>query len=188
MVKINGNEIKPGVVIEHQGSIWRAVKCNSVKPGKGGAFNQVELRNLLNGSKLNERFRSTATVERVRLEQKPHQFLFADDDSYNFMDQESFDQIAIARDFIGGQGQFLLDGMEVQIEFHEEKPIGVELPEQVTLVVSETEPVIKGQTAAGSFKPAVCENGLRVMVPPFVNVGEKIVVQTESSTYLKRSD
>ena len=188
MVKINGNEIKPGVVIEHQGSIWRAVKCNSVKPGKGGAFNQVELRNLLNGSKLNERFRSTEAVERVRLEQKLHQFLFADDDSYNFMDLESYDQIAIARDFIGDQGQFLQDGMEVQIEFHEEKPIGVELPEQVTLVVSETEPVIKGQTAAGSFKPAVCDNGLRVMVPPFINVGEKIVVQTESSTYLKRSD
>lgn len=188
MVKINGSEIKPGSVIEHQGTIWRAVKCNSVKPGKGGAFNQVELRNLINGSKLNERFRSSATVERVRLEQKPHQYLFADDDSYNFMDQESYDQIAIARDFIGDQGQFLQDGMVVQIEFYQEKPIGVALPEQVVLVVTETEPVVKGQTAAGSFKPAVCDNGLRVMVPPFVNAGEKIVVQTESSTYLRRSE
>ncbi|MEL6473445.1 MAG: elongation factor P [Pseudomonadota bacterium] len=188
MAKINGNEIKPGNVIEHQGSVWRAVKTNAVKPGKGGAFNQVELRNLINGSKLNERFRASETVEKVRLEQKDHQFLFADDDAFTFMDQESFEQIQIQRDFIGEQGAFLQDSMVVQIEFYNETPIGVALPDQVILEVQETEPVVKGQTAANSFKPAMCDNDVRVMVPPFVGVGEKIVVQTADSTYLRRAD
>ena len=188
MVKINGNEIKPGNVIEHDGSVWRALKTASVKPGKGGAFNQVELRNLLNGSKANVRFRSSETVEKVRLEQKDHQFLFADDDAFTFMDQESFEQIAIQRDFIADQGAFLQDGMTVEIEFYGEQPIGVSLPEQVILEVEETEPVVKGQTAANSFKPASCTGGVRVMVPPFVGTGEKIVVQTADSTYLRRAD
>ncbi|MEL6324017.1 MAG: elongation factor P [Pseudomonadota bacterium] len=188
MAKINGNEIKPGFVIEHQGSVWRAIKCNSVKPGKGGAFNQVELRNLLNGSKLNERFRSSETVERVRLEQKDFQFLFADDDAFTFMDTETFEQIQLQREFVGDQGAFLQDGMQVQIEFYVETPLGVALPEQVVLEVQETEPVVKGQTAANSFKPATCDNGVRVMVPPFISTGERIVVQTEDATYLRRAD
>lgn len=188
MAKINGNEIKPGNVIEHQGSVWRAVKTNAVKPGKGGAFNQVELRNLINGSKLNERFRASETVEKVRLEQKDHQYLFEDDDAYNFMDQESFEQIALQKDFVGDQGAYLQDGMTVVIEFYETTPIGIALPEQVVLEVMETEPVVKGQTVSSSYKPAQCDNGLRIMVPPFISVGEKIVVQTSDSTYLRRSD
>ncbi len=188
MAKINGNEIKPGNVIEHQGSVWRAVKCMAVKPGKGGAFNQVELRNLMNGSKLNERFRSSETVERVRLEQKDYQYLFADDDAFTFMDAETFEQIRIERDFVGDQGAFLQDGMTVRIEFYEETPLGVALPEQVIIEVLETEPVVKGQTAANSFKPAMCDNGVRILVPPFVGVGERIVVQTEDFTYLRRAD
>ena len=188
MPKINGNEIKPGNVIEHQGSVWRAVKTNAVKPGKGGAFNQVELRNLMNGSKLNERFRASETVERVRLEQKDFQYLFEDEDAFTFMDQESFEQIPLQKDFVGEQGAYLQDGMIVQIEFYNETPIGVALPAQVVLEITETEPVVKGQTAANSFKPAICDNGVRVMVPPFVGQGEKIVVQTEDSTYLRRAD
>jgi len=188
MVKINGNEIKVGNVIEHNGSVWRAVKTNSVKPGKGGAFNQVELRNLMNGSKLNERFRASETVEKVRLEQKTYQYLFADDDKFTFMNSETYEQIEIQRDFIGDQGAFLQDGMMVEIEFYEETPIGVALPDQVVMEVLETEPVVKGQTAANSFKPAMCDNNVRIMVPPFVGVGEKIVVQTSDSTYLRRSD
>ena len=188
MVKINGNEIKVGNVIEHNGSVWRAVKTNSVKPGKGGAFNQVELRNLMNGSKLNERFRASETVEKVRLEQKTYQYLFGDDDKFTFMDSETYEQIEIQRDFIGDQGAFLQDGMMVEIEFYEETPIGVALPDQVVMEVLETEPVVKGQTAANSFKPAICENNVRIMVPPFVGVGEKIIVQTSDSTYLRRSD
>ena len=188
MAKINGNEIKPGTVIEHQGAVWRAMKTNAVKPGKGGAFNQVELRNLMNGSKLNERFRANETVEKVRLEQKEFQFLFDTGEAYTFMDQETFDQIELRHDFLGDQGAYLQDGMVVEIEFYETTPIGVALPEQVVLEIVETEPVVKGQTAANSFKPATCDNGIRVMVPPFVGQGEKIVVQTADSTYLRRSD
>lgn len=188
MVKINGNEIKVGNVIEHNGSVWRAVKTNSVKPGKGGAFNQVELRNLINGSKLNERFRASETVEKVRLEQKEYQYLFGDEDKFTFMNSETYEQIEIQRDFIGDQGAFLQDGMMIEIEFYEETPIGVALPDQVIMEVLETEPVVKGQTAANSFKPAICDNDVRIMVPPFVGVGEKIVVQTSDSTYLRRSD
>lgn len=188
MPKINGNEIRPGNVIEHQGTIWRAMKTMSVKPGKGGAFNQVELRNLINGSKLNERFRASETVERVRLEQKDYQFLFAADDTLTFMDQETYEQIELQRDFIGEQAAYLQDGMVVQVEEYEGKPIGVALPEQVILTVLETEPVVKGQTATSSYKPAICENGLRIMVPPFIKTEERIVVQTEDSAYLRRAD
>lgn len=188
MAKINGNEIKPGNVIEHQGTVWRAMKCNSVKPGKGGAFNQVELRNLFNGSKSNERFRSSETVEKVRLDQKDFQFLFGDDESFTFMDTENFEQIQLQREFVGDDGAYLQDGMMVTIEFYQETPLGISLPDQVVLEVLETEPVVKGQTSASSFKPAQCSGGLRIMVPPFVNVGEKIVVQTSDSAYLKRSD
>ncbi|WP_084399411.1 elongation factor P [Henriciella aquimarina] len=188
MAKINGNEIKPGNVIEHDGSVWRAMKTNAVKPGKGGAFNQVELRNLMNGSKLNHRFRASETVEKVRLEQREFQFLYDTGDAYAFMDQENFEQVELQKDFVGDQGQFLQDGMTVEIEYYEETPIGVAVPEQVTLTIEETEPVVKGQTAANSFKPAVCDNGVRVMVPPFCGVGERIVVQTSDTTYLKRAD
>jgi len=188
MAKINGNEIKPGNVIEHNGAVWRAVKCSHVKPGKGGAFNQVELRNLMTGSKSNERFRANETVEKVRLEQKTYQYLFGDDDSFTFMDTENYEQIMIQRDFVGDQGAFLQDGMMVEIEFYETTPIGVALPDQVVLEILETEPVVKGQTAANSFKPATCEGDIRIMVPPFVGAGEKIVVQTSDSTYLRRSD
>ena len=188
MAKINGNEIKPGNVIEHKGEVWRAMKTNSVKPGKGGAFNQVELRNLFNGSKLNERFRSSETVEKVRLEQKEFQFLYDTGEAYAFMDQENFEQIELQHVFLGDQGAYLQDGMVVEIEYYETTPIGVSLPEQVILTVEETEPVVKGQTAANSFKPATCDNGLRILVPPFVGAGERIVVQTADSTYLRRAD
>lgn len=188
MAKINGNEIKPGNVIEHDGGVWRAMKTNAVKPGKGGAFNQVELRNLINGSKLNHRFRASETVEKVRLEQREFQFLYDTGDAYAFMDQENFEQVELQKDFIGDQGQFLQDGMTVEIEYYEETPIGVSVPDQVILTIDETEPVVKGQTAANSFKPAVCDNGIRVMVPPFCGTGERIVVQTSDTTYLKRAD
>ncbi len=187
-MKINGNEIRPGNVIEHKGGLWSAVKTQSVKPGKGGAFNQVELKNLIDGTKLNERFRSSETVERVRLEQKDHQFLFANDDMLTFMDLENYEQIELQSDWVGDQAVYLQDGMTVTINTHEDRPIGISLPEHVTLEITETEPTVKGQTAASSYKPAVLENGLRVMVPPFVGIGEKIVVTTEDSTYLKRAE
>jgi len=187
-MKINGNEIRNGNVIQHQNSLWAAVKVNHVKPGKGGAFAQVELKNLLDGRKLNERFRSAETVERVRLEQKDFQFLYKQADQLVFMDMTTYDQLELAEDFVGERSAFLQDGMEVTVEMHEGMPIGVRLPDQVTLEVVEAEPVVKGQTASSSYKPAVMENGVRVMVPPFVGAGERIVVDTNEITYVKRTD
>ena len=187
-MKINGNEIRPGYVIEHKGGLWSAVKVQSVKPGKGGAFAQVELKNLIDGTKLNERFRAADKVEKVRLEQMDFQFLFDTGDTLTFMDLVSYDQIELQRDFIGERAAFLQEGMTVVVELYEEKPIGISLPEHVTLEVTETEPAVKGQTAAASYKPAILDNGLRTMVPPFVSVGEKIVVDTNECTYIKRAD
>ncbi len=187
-MKIDGNAIRQGNVIKHKDGLWVAVKTNAVKPGKGGAFNQVELRNLIDGTKLNERFRASETVERVRLEQKDHQFLFGDGDMLTFMDTESYEQIELPKDFVGDRAAFLQDGMAVTLEFHEERPIGISLPDQVVLQITETEPTVKGQTAAASYKPATLENGIRVMVPPFIETGEKVVVDTNEVSYLRRAD
>ncbi len=187
-MKMNGNEIKPGNIIKHQDTLWVAVKCNAVKPGKGGAFNQVELKNLLDGRKLNERFRAAETVERVRLEQKTHTYLYADGDMLVFMNGETYEQINLQAEFIGERAVYLNDGMEVDVEFYEEKPISVSLPEQVVLEVQDTEPVVKGQTAANSYKPATLENGVRTTVPPFISVGEKLIINTEDGSYVKRAD
>ncbi|MGF1544038.1 MAG: elongation factor P [Parvularculaceae bacterium] len=187
-MKINGNEIRPGNVVQHQDSLWIAVKTNAVKPGKGPAYNQVELKNLLDGRKLNERFRASETVERVRLEQRDHTYLFADGDAHVFMDGESYEQISIPAEMIGERAAFLQDGMQVIVESHEGRPIGVQLPEQVTLEVTETEPTVKGQTASSSYKPSTVDNGLRVMVPPYITVGEKIIVNTETIEFVKRAD
>ncbi len=187
-MKMNGNEIKPGNIIKHQDTLWVAVKCNAVKPGKGGAFNQVELKNLLDGRKLNERFRAAETVERVRLDQKPHTFLYRDGDMLVFMNTENYEQINLAEEFVGEQAQFLTDGMEVDLEFYEERAITVAIPEQVVLEVAETEPVVKGQTAANSYKPAMMSNGTRTTVPPFVGVGERLIINTADGSYVKRAD
>jgi elongation factor P len=187
-MKINGNEIRPGNVIEHKGGLWIAVKTQAVKPGKGPAYAQVELKNAIDGTKLNERFRSSETVERVRLEQKEYQFLFADGDMLTFMDSDTYDQIQIPRDLLEERAAFLQDGMKVTVESHEGRPIGVAIPDQVTLEVVEAEPVVKGQTAASSYKPAKLENGVRVLVPPFVGVGERVVVDTNELTYVRRAD
>jgi elongation factor P len=187
-MKINGNEIRPGNVIEHKGGLWVAVKTQAVKPGKGPAYAQVELKNAIDGTKLNERFRSSETVERVRLEQKDYQFLFADGDMLTFMDSDTYDQIQIPRDLLEERAAFLQDGMKVTVESHEGRPIGVAIPDQVTLEVVEAEPVVKGQTAASSYKPAKLENGVRVLVPPFVGVGERVVVDTNEITYVRRAD
>jgi elongation factor P len=187
-MKINGNEIRPGNVIQHKGALWVAVKTQHVKPGKGPAYAQVELKNAIDGTKLNERFRSSETVERVRLEQKDYRFLYADGDMLTFMDMDTYDQMALPRDFLEERAAFLQDGMKVTVESHEGKPIGITLPDQVTLEVVEAEPVVKGQTAASSYKPAKLENGVRVMVPPFIGVGERVVVDTNELTYVRRAE
>ncbi len=187
-MKINGNQIKPGNVLEHNGSLWAVVKTDHVKPGKGGAFAQIEMKNLLNGSKLNERFRATESVEKVRLEQKDFQFLYEQGDALVFMDEESYEQLELQKEFVGERAAFLQDGMKVTVELHEEKPIGIKLPDYVTLEVMEAEPVIKGQTATSSYKPAMLDNGVRCMVPPFIAVGEKIIVDTAEIIYVRRAD
>jgi elongation factor P len=187
MSKINGNEIRPGNVLEHNGGLWAAVKVDHVKPGKGGAFAQVEMRNLRNGSKLNERFRSADKVERVRLEQKDQQFLYQEGDKLVFMDIETFEQIELPAEILGERRPFVQDGMTITVEFHESEALNVTLPQKVVCKVVETEPVVKGQTAANSFKPAVLDNGVKVMVPPFVGQDEDIVVSTETMEYAERA-
>ncbi len=187
-MKIDGNDIRPGNVIEHQDRLWRAIKIQHVKPGKGGAYLQVELRDVRDGTKLNERFRSAETVERVRLDQKAHQFLFADDDRYTFMDQETYEQVTLGNEIVGTeQTQFLQDGMIVTIESYEDTPIGLELPEKVSLAVVEADAVVKGQTASSSYKPAVLENGMKVLVPPHIEAGTRIVVSTADASYVERA-
>ena len=187
-MKINGNEIRPGYVIEYQNTLWVAVKTMAVKPGKGPAYNQVELKNLIDGRKLNNRFGSDEKVERGRLEQKDFQYLYNEGESLVFMDTETYDQIQLAEEFVGERALFLQDGMQVTLEMHDERPIGIRLPDYVTLQIVEADPVVKGQTAASSYKPAKLENGLRVMVPPFIGSGEKIVVDTAEITYVRRAE
>lgn len=187
-MKINGNEIRPGNVIQHQATIWVAVKTQHVKPGKGGAFAQVELKNLLDGRKLNERFRASETVERIRLEQNDYQFLYEQGEALIFMDMETYEQLELQKEFVGERAAFLQDGMQVTVESHEGRPIGIQLPDQVTLEVTDTEPHIKGQTVSSSYKPAILENGVRTTVPPFVVVGDKIIVDTNEISYIRRAD
>ena len=187
MPKINGNEIRPGNVLEHDGGLWVAVKANHVKPGKGGAFAQVELKNLRDGRKLNERFRSEDKVERVRLDQKDQQFLFESDNMLTFMDSETFEQIALPADILGDRRPFLQDGMTVTVEYYGDEALNVTLPQKVTCTVAETEPVVKGQTATSSYKPAILDNGVRIMVPPFIATDEAIIVNTETLEYSERA-
>lgn len=187
MPRINGNEIRPGNVLEHNDGLWVAVKISHVKPGKGGAFAQVELKNLRNGSKLNERFRAADKVEQVRLEQKDQQFLYENDGMLVFMDNDTYEQIELPSDILGDRRPFLQDGMTITIEYHESEALSATLPQKVTCKVVETEPVVKGQTAANSFKPAVLDNGVRVMIPPFVGQDESIVVNTETMEYSERA-
>ncbi len=187
-MKINGNAIRPGNVIEQKGRLWRAVKIQHTQPGKGGAYLQVELRDIRDGTKLNERFRSSETVERVRLDQKPYQYLFADADGHSFMDNDTYEQVTLSEDVItSDQVAYLQGGMMVVIESYEGSPIGVDLPEKVTLAVVEADAVVKGQTAASSYKPALLENSVRVMVPPHIETGTRIVVNTADSTYVERA-
>ncbi|MCB1341709.1 MAG: elongation factor P [Pseudooceanicola sp.] len=187
MAKINGNEIRPGHIINHDGGLWLAVRCDHVKPGKGGAFAQVELKNLRSGTKLNERFRSVDKVETVELETKDQQFLYEADGKLVFMDTETYEQIELDGDILGDRRPFLQDGMTVVMEFHEDEALSARLPPKVTCRVAETDPVVKGQTASNQFKPTVLDNGLRVMVPPFIGTDEMIVVNTEFMAYSERA-
>jgi elongation factor P len=175
-------------MIEFEGGLWLAVKTQKVKPGKGGAYNQVELKNVTTGTKLNQRFRSDETVEEIWLEKRDFQFLYAADDMLTFMDMESYDQFELSADFVGDQARFLQDGMKTLVTMYEGKPLGIQLPLQVTLTVAEADPVLRGGTAAPSYKGAVLENGLKIQVPPFIESGEKIIVSTEDGSYIRRAE
>ena len=188
MAKITGNEISPGTLIDFNGGLWIAVKTQKVKPGKGGAYNQVELKNVTQGTKLNQRFRSDESVDEVYLEKKDFQFLYAAGDMLTFMDMESYEQIELSADFVGDQARFLQDGMKTLVQLYEGRPLGIKLPVQVTLAVSEADPVLKGGTAAPSYKSAVLENGMKIQVPPFIEAGERIVVATEDGSYVRRAE
>lgn len=188
-MKIDGVSIRIGNVLQHKGDrLWVVTKTQHTQPGKGGAYMQVEMKDIRDGTKLNERFRSDEKVERVRLDQKDYQFLYSDGELLHFMDQETFEQVALSTDVVGeDQVPFLQENMVVVIESFEGDPISVELPKHVTLEITEADAVVKGQTASSSYKPALLENGVKVMVPPFIEAGTRIVVHTETGEYVERA-
>jgi elongation factor P len=188
MAKIAGNEIRPGLIIQHEDGLWLVVKTQAVKPGKGGAYNQVELKNVLTGTKLNQRFRSDEAVEEAYLEKRDYQFLFSSGDIFTFMDMQTYDQIELSAEFVGDGARFLQEGMKVLLHLYQEKPISIALPQHVVLTITEADPVLRSQTAAPSYKSAVLENGVRVQVPAFVEPGTKVVVSTDDGSYVRRAE
>ena len=185
-MKITAIEIKPGMIIEHKNDYWNVLKTQHVKPGKGGAFNQVELKSIVKGTKLNERFRSSETVEKASLEEINFNYLYDDEINYIFMDPKSFEQIEIKKDIIGEKGKLLTENLEVKVSFHNESPISVELPNQVKCKIETTDVALKGQTVSSSYKPATLDNGLNIQVPPFIDSGDEVIVDTRTLEYIKK--
>ena len=185
-MKILGNEIKPGMVIEHKNDLWTVLKTQHVKPGKGGAFNQVELKSIKKETKLNERFRSSDSVEKVVLDEKKFSFLYEDEKNCHFMDQTNFEQIVISKSLLGEKNKLIKENMEVNVHFYEDQALSVDLPTSVELTIESTDAAIKGQTASSSYKPATLENGINIMVPPFINSGDKIILDTRTLEYIKK--
>ena len=186
-MKISGVDIRPGNILEYESGIWKVAKIQHTQPGKGGAYMQVEMKNLQDGRKTNVRFRSADTIERVRLDQKGYQYLYADGDQLVFMDKDNYEQISLPADLVGEAAAFLQDGMEVDLELWDEKPISVALPSQIEATIVEADAVVKGQTASSSYKPAVLDNGVRVMVPPHIESGTRIVVDVYERTYVGKA-
>jgi elongation factor P len=186
-MKINAIDIKPGNVLEHQGKLWIVLKRDIVQPGKGGAFAQIEMRDLRTGTKSSDRFRTQETVERVRLDEKEMQFLYMEGDLATFMDNETFEQLTVPREMIGEPADFLRDGMVCTVQTYEGAPLSVTLPQTVTMELVEADPVVRGQTASSSYKPGKLENGRRVLIPPHIEAGTRIVVNTADGTYLERA-
>ena len=185
-MKILGNEIKPGMIIEHKNDLWSVLKAQHVKPGKGGAFNQVELKSIKKDTKLNERFRSNDNVERAVLDEKKFSFLYADEKNCHFMDKTNFEQIVISKSLLGEKNKLLKENMDVNVHFYEDQALSVDLPSSVELTITNTDATIKGQTASSSYKPATLENGINIMVPPFINSGDKIILDTSTLEYIKK--
>ena len=185
-MKILGNEIKPGMIIEHKDDLWEVLKTQHVKPGKGGAFNQVEMKSVNNSTKLNERFRSSAPVEKASLEEQRFNFLYEDETDYYFINQKSFEQTNIKKKIIGEKGKFFKENLEVIINFYNENPLSVNLPNQIQCEIDITDVALKKQTVSSSYKPAVLDNGLKIQVPPFIESGNKIFVDTRTIEYVKK--
>ena len=185
-MKISGNEIKPGMLIEHKNDLWEVLKTQHVKPGKGGAFNQVEMKSLNKQTKLNERFRSNDTVEKANIDEINLNYLYEDEKYYFFINQKTFEQTEVSKKLIGEKGKLLSENLEVIISFYNENPILVELPKQISCKIKKTDASIKGQTVSSSYKPAILENDLTMQVPPFINDGDEIVIDTRSFKYIKK--
>ena len=185
-MKILGNEIKPGMLIEHKDDLWEVLKTQHVKPGKGGAFNQVEMKSINRNTKINERFRSSDTVEKASVEELKFSYLYTDEDSHHFMDVKTFEQTSIKKNIIGEKGKFLKENLEVTISFYDEKPLNIELPNQITCKIENTDVSLKGQTVSSSYKPAVLDNGINIQVPPFIESGDEIIVDTRTIEYIKK--
>ena len=185
-MKISAGEIRVGMLLEHKNDLWQVLKTQHVKPGKGGAFAQVEMKSVNKNTKLNERFRSSETVEKASLEETIYNFLYEDENNYFFMEPKSFEQIEIKKDTVGEKGKLLTENLEVSISFYNESPISVDLPNHVTCKIETTDAALKGQTVSSSYKPAILNNGLNIQVPPFIETGDEIIVDTRNLEYIKK--
>ena len=185
-MKISAVEVKPGMIIEHKNDYWNVLKAQHVKPGKGGAFNQVELKSITKGTKLNERFRSSETVEKASLEETTFNYLYSDETNFFFMDPKTFEQIEIKKEIVGDKGKLLTENLQVSVSFYNENPLSIELPNQVHCKIEATDAALKGQTVSSSYKPATLDNGLNIQVPPFIEAGDEIIVDTRNLEYIKK--
>jgi len=185
-MKISGNEIRVGMLIEHKDDLWQVLKTQHVKPGKGGAFAQVEMKSVNKNTKLNERFRSSDTVEKASIDEIKFNFLYEDEADYYFINQKNFEQINIKKDIVGEKGKMLTENLEVDISFYNDQPLLVDLPNQVTCTIESTDVALKGQTVSSSYKPAILDNGINIQVPPFIESGDKIIVDTRTIEYIKK--
>ncbi len=185
-MKINATEIRVGMILEYKSDLWEVLKTNHVKPGKGGAFAQVEMKSLIKNTKLNERFRSNETVEKALLEEVKYNFMYSDENDFYFMNPSSFEQINLSKSIVGDKSQMLTENLEVTINFHNENPLNITLPNQITSKVDTTDAAIKGQTVSSSYKPAVLDNGLNIQVPPFIESGDTVIIDTRTMEYIKK--
>ncbi len=185
-MKINAGEIRVGMLLEYKNDLWQVLKTQHVKPGKGGAFAQVEMKSLNKNTKLNERFRSSETVEKASLEEMVHNYLYEDENSYFFMEPKSFEQIEIKKEIVGEKGKLLSENLEVSVNFYDSKPISIDLPNQVSCKIETTDVALKGQTVSSSYKPAILDNGLSIQVPPFIDTGDEIIIDTRTLEYIKK--
>ena len=185
-MKINAGEIRVGMLLEHKNDLWQVLKTQHVKPGKGGAFAQVEMKSVNNNTKLNERFRSSETIEKALVEEKKFNYSYEDEGNYYFIDPKSFEQIDIKKNFIGEKGKMLSENLEVSVSFHNESPISIQLPNQISCKIDKTDIALKGQTVSSSYKPATLDNGIKIQVPPFIESGDEVLIDTRTIEYVKK--